>query len=595
MEAARDIMKGYAGKVLWVDLTSGRNWTEPLDQEVARRFIGGKGLGAHLLTERLDPGVDPLSPENLLAFFTGPLTGTRAPTSNRFGAFFKSPQTGIWGESYAGGHLAPHIKKAGYDGIVVTGKAEGPVYLSIVDDRVEIKDASHLWGKDTLETEDAVKGEMDEKAHVMTIGPAGENLVKFACVCNDHYRQLGRAGGGAVMGSKNLKAVGILGTGEVELHDPEGFKQAVKEVREKIPKNGALTTMGTPVMVNVQNALGTFPTHYWQEGFFDLHEKINAAAMKELILDKNKACWNCPVACGKLSSVKQGDYEGTEVEGPEYETLFAFGGLCELADIRDVAKVNEICDRLGMDTITGGNVIGFAMRAYELDRLGSDFPIEFGDTEVTLRLLDMIAHRKGLGDDLAEGVRGAGERLDLEDIAVHVKGLEVPGYDPRGYNGMALSYAVGVRGADHLRSAAYGPEGQGLHDRFMVSGKGVFVKQMEDKLAMVDSMIICNFVRGAYEWEDFASLYRLATGLEMDVDSLKEASERIINLARGFSTKLGISRKDDRLPEVFHRLPFPKGSSRTHVVVKEDLEIMLDEYYRARNWSEDGVPPMEDR
>lgn len=586
-------MKGYAGRILKIDVSSKSTKIEKLDEKKAKECIGGKGLGARIILDEVPPHVDPLSPSNTLVFAVGPLTGTRAPTSNRYGAFFKSPLTGIWGESYSGGHLGPQIKKAGYDAIVIKNASPSPIYISVIDDDVQFHDATALWGKTTMETEDAVKKDIGEsKAKVMTIGPAGENLVKFACICNDYYRQLGRAGAGAVMGSKKIKAIAFMGTKEVELENEEKFNAVVKEVLSRIPKDGSMTKYGTPVMVNNQNALGAFPTHYWQKGFFDSHIRINAPTMEKEILDKNKACWNCPVACGKMSSVKEGKYKGTVVEGPEYETIFAFGGLCEIADIKAIAKINEVCDNLGLDTITSGNVIGFTMRAYELGRLNSEFPVKFGDDDVVLKLLNMITKRKGLGNVLAEGVKSASKTLGLEDIAVHVKGLEPPGYDPRGYNGMALSYAVGVRGADHLRSTAYAYEMRGVADRFAVTGKGTFVKNLEDKLAVIDSSILCCFVRDAYEWEDLANLYTYATGINMSATELKNAGARAVDNARRFSVREGISRKDDSLPKIFHELPFSDGSSRMHVVVKEDMERMLDEYYDARGWSRDGIPPV---
>lgn len=585
-------MKGYTGKFLRLNLTDQTQDEIPLKKKIAREYIGGKGFGAHLLLTELKNGVDPLSPDSILAFMTGPLTGTMAPTSNRYGVFFKSPLTGIWGESYSGGHLAPQMKRAGYDGIIISGRANSPTFISIIDRKVQFHDASHLWGMNTRETEDAVMEQLGQPdAKVMTIGPAGENMVNFACISNDYFRQLGRAGGGAVMGSKNLKAIAIKGTKKVGLADEESFAAKVKEILAKIPKDGPLTVQGTPVMVNAQNALGTFPTHYWQKGFFDAHETINAQTMLKLIVDKNKACWNCPVSCGKLSSVKEGEFKGTVVEGPEYETIFAFGGLCEIADIRAVTKANEICDLLGLDTITAGNVVGFTMRANELDRLELGFPIDFGSAEDTFKLLRMISYREGIGDILADGVMRASEFLDLEDIAVHVKGLEPPGYDPRGYNGMALSYGVGVRGADHLRSSVFLPEGRGVVDRFAVEGKGRFVKRSEDFLAIFDSMILCNFVSGAYSWEDLTDLYKYATGFDVNTDELKRCAERIVNMARTFSTREGISRKDDYLPNIFYEVPFTEGSSKAHVVVKEDYDRMLDEYYKARNWSEEGIPP----
>lgn len=587
------IMGGYAGKILRIDLEQNSTKAERLDKKIAKECIGGKGLGAKILLDEVPAHIDPLSPENTIVFAVGPLTGTRAPTSNRYGAFFKSPLTGIWGESYSGGHLGPQIKKAGYDAVIIRGKSSSPVYITVVDNNVEIHDASSLWGKSTIETEEAVRKDMGEpKAKVMTIGPAGEKLVKFACISNDKYRQLGRAGAGAVLGAKKVKAIAFFGSREIEVADEEKFNSVVKEVLDRIPKDGPLTKYGTPVMVNNQNALGAFPTHYWQKGFFESYLRINAPAMEKEILDKNKACWNCPVACGKMSSVKDGKYKGTVVEGPEYETIFAFGGLCEIADIKSIAKINELCDELGLDTITAGNVIGFAMRAYEMGRLNTEFSIKFGDDEVVLRLLNMISNREGLGNTLAEGVKRASEILSLEDIAVHVKGLEPPGYDPRGYNGMALSYAVGVRGADHLRSTAYAYEMRGISDRFSVSGKGRYVKGLEDKLAIIDSAVVCCFVRDAYEWDDLAKLYTFATGISISTDEIQFAGARAVDNARRFSTREGISRKDDSLPRVFHEVPFIDGSSRMHVVVREDLEKMLDEYYEARGWNKDGIPPI---
>lgn len=491
-------MKGYAGHILTLDLDEQTYGKRPLDKDVARRCIGGKGMGARLLLDNARQGIDPLSPDNVLILTVGPLTGTKAPTTNRYGAFFKSPLTGIWGESYCGGHLGPHIKRSRFDAVVVKGRAKRPTYVSILDGGVAYHDASGLWGEDTRFSEEAIRKDIGEgKARVMTIGPAGERMVRYACAGNDYYRQLGRTGVGAVMGSKNLKGIAFLGTRRVELDNEERFDAVVKEVLARIPKDGPMTKFGTPNMVNIQNAMGAFPTHYWQKGFLEAHGAINAPAMAREILDKNRACWNCPVACGKMSSVKDGKYEGSIVEGPEYETIFAFGGLCEIADMKALAKINEVCDLLGMDTITAGNVIGFAMRAYELGRLDSPIPIKFGDDEVVLKLIGMIARREGLGNVLADGVRAAAKRLGAEDIAVHVKGLEPPGYDPRGYNGMALSYAVGVRSADHLRSTVYLYEMRNVCDGFMVEGKAAFVKNLEDKLAIIDSMVLCCFVKDA--------------------------------------------------------------------------------------------------
>ncbi len=583
-------MQGYCGKILRVSLSDKEVKIEPLNNKMMDTFIGGKGFGAKMLYEEVKPGIDPLGPENKLMIATGPFTGTAAPTANRYGVYFKSPLTGLFGESYSGGFFAPEMKRAGYDIIAVEGKSRSPVYLQIRDDSVELVGAQHLCGLDTRDTEEAIRKEMgDERIQVACIGPGGENLVRFACICNG-WRQAGRCGAGAVMGSKKLKAIAIRGSRKVEVANKNGLISLTKEIVRRIPKDLGLTRYGTPTMVNMENELGTFPTRYWHKGSFDASDKINAETMAKEIVSEHRGCWGCTIRCGKLSVITEGKYAGTMVEGPDYETINAFGGLCEIGDIKAIAKANELCDRVGIDTMTTGNVIALAMDAYEAGRLKTDFPIKFGDPNIVLSLIEKIAMRKGIGQVLAEGVKKAAEELDLEDLAIHVKGLEPPGYDPRGLKGAGLSYVTSTRGGCHNRASVYALESRGQVDRFAVEGKAGLVVDWEEKLALLDSLIICNFMRGRVSWEELVKLYEAVTGRIKSEEVLRVAAQRMINLARSFNVREGISKKDDVLPKRFMEEPFSEGNSAGIVISQDELEKMLTEYYSLRGWDEQGIP-----
>ena len=593
-------LKSIRGKLLRVDLSKRKIRTKALGENVFKRFIGGKGLGIKVLLEETDPQLDPLSPANTLIFMTGPVNGTLLSGAAKFGVFFKSPLTGIFGESYCGGYFAAQLKFAGYDGLMVQGKAERPVYISIKDGEAEIKNANHIWGKDTFETEDIIKEELDEKFQVLSIGPAGENLVKYACISHAKGREFGRCGAGAVMGSKNLKAIAVLGTGRIEAARTEDFEEFKKELNSKIKEHlRSLKVYGTPAIIGLTNATGTLPTRNWTEGEFDGYEKISAETLKTKLFVKSKSCFACSVACRKVSAIKDGPYAGTWVEGPEYETLFAFGSLCGNDNLESIVKANEICDRLGIDTISAGNVIAFAMECYEKGIItpkdADQIKLDFGNHEAIIQILRKIAYRKGLGKVLAEGTRKASQIIgrNSEKFAVHVKGLELPGYDPRGLKGVALAYAVSCRGACHLRHMAYRPNLTGTHpfqkgevDRLSYAGQARMVKEQEDFYSLIDSIGLCRFVClptiGPILWKELVRLYWILTSVKVKKENLVRIAVRVNNMAKQYNIQAGVRYANDSLPERLLKEPLKKGQSAGQVVSKRKLEKMLDEYYRFR-------------
>ena len=604
-------MYGYAGKILRVNLTKGKVVTEQLGKNLASLYIGGKGFGSKILVEETKPKTDPYNPENLLIFSTGPVNGTLLSGASKFCAVFKSPLTGIWGESQCGGYFAPQLKYAGYDLIMIKGKSQRPVYLTIEDEEIRINDATHLWGKDTFETESVIKKDHGDGFQVLSIGPAGENLVRFACITHDKGRQFGRCGAGAVMGSKKLKAVAVKGSGTVEIAKPEKLDEFRKELNEKIRERlKSLTEYGTPAIMALTNTTGTLPTRNWQEGEFEGFEEINAEAMKRKLVKRSKACYACTVACGKLSRVETGPYAGTEVEGPEYETLFALGSLCGNSNLESIAKANEICDRLGLDTISAGNALAFAMECYEkriiTQKDTNGLTLAFGSHEAIITMLRKIAYKEGFGKILAEGVKRAAGIIGKgsEKFAVHVKGLEPPGYDPRGLKGVALAYAVSCRGACHLRHMAYRPNltGQkpfepGTINRLTYEGQTEMVKELEDFYTLVDCMVLCKFLClptvGPILWDELIKLYSITTGVEIKKDRLLSIANNINNLIRQLNLREGLNRKDDTLPKRFFDEELRTGNSKGETVQKQEFEKMLDKYYKLRGWNKEGKPKID--
>jgi len=617
--------KGYAGQYLRVDLTKGEMKKEPLPSWMAKHYIGGTGFAARVLWDELKPQTNPLSPENSLVMAVGPATGALSPSSGRFMMASKSPLTGIWGESHCGGHFGPELKYAGYDMIIFHGRSEKPVYLYVDDDWVEFKDASHLWGKDTKETTGQVREEVgDETVKVSCIGLAGENLVKYAAVMTDFYRAAGRTGMGAVMGSKNLKAVAVRGTKGVEVADPERYMEVMDEVLYQNtegpwaePAQSSLGTYGTPNLVAVINAIGRLPTKNHWTGYYEDAEKISGAVIRSKHRVARDSCFSCMIQCKYVSTVDSGLYAGTFSGGPEYESVFALGSNCLVNDIEAILHANMLCNLYGIDTISAGKCISFAMECYEhgilSEKEADGLDLRWGNGEALTALIHKIAHREGLGDLLAEGVRGASQRMGKgsEEFAMHIKGLEISGQDCRAHKSVGCTHATSVRGADHLRSLSCIDE-QGFYEaaaeRFGVDKaeeicnllsekyKGYIVKDQEDLYAVVDSVLMCKYGTmwpPMYYLDFIAKLLPPLTGME-EYGSVKEvrlAAERICNLRRCFNVREGITRKDEDLPPRFKEEPMPNGRAKGEVC---NLQPMLDEYYEARGWDEATALPFRD-
>ncbi len=576
-------MKSLWKKVLRINLKEKSFEIEDIDSEIYSKYLGGRGLGAYLLMKDEVYKAEPLSNKNKIIFAIGPMVGTQIHGSSRYGVFTKSPQTGIFSESYSGGDVAGYISKTGYDAVIIEEKAEKPIFLEITDNEVIFHNADDLWGKGTYETEDLIKAKIGKKkVGVVTIGQAGENLVKFAVIENNYWRSAGRTGVGAVLGSKNVKAIAFHGKKDKEVFSKEGIKDFIKNILERAKEDAgvkAYKNFGTPMMVGILNSVKAFPTKYWHQGYYANWKKISADAMKEVLNPKPKACPKCFMACGKLSEVKDGPHKGLKIEGPEYETIYAFGGLCLIDDLREIAYLNDLCDNYGIDTITTGNLIAFTMEASELGKI--DYKISYGDAKKAAELIEMIVFRRGIGEILAEGIRYAAKKWDMEDIAIHVKGLEPAGYEPRVLKGMGLAYATSPRGACHLRSTFYKAELAGLIDKDKIEGKAELFIDFEDRLTIHDCLIICRFYRDLYMWDELLEIINITTGLKLDKAGLKRIATNVLNLVREFNFKCGISKKDDTLPLRF----FNEKINNENILKKEDFEKMLTDYYKLRNWN----------
>ena len=599
-------MFGYAGRILRIDLSSGAVKTEPLKEEVAKKYIGGIGLGIRLLLDNSEAGVDPLSPENPLILTTGPFSGTIAPTGGNGHAFVsKSPLTGGVGEAKSHGFFGSEMKRAGYDAIIFENKAEKPIYIWIDDDNVQFMDAKHLWGKSPQETETLIKEELgDYYIRVAAIGLAGEKLSRIACIMNDRTRAAGRTGMGAVMGSKNLKAIAIRGTKDVKVAHPEEFLEFVKMLHERMkgPATTKYRTLGTPLNVLVHNALGALPTRNFTNATFEGAEKVSGEYLNERFVVRIVGCSSCAMRCEHIAVVPEGPYKGTTVR-VEYEPLWAFGPNCGVDRMDAILKAMELCNYYGLDSLSAGNIVGFAMDCYEhgilTEKDTGGLKLNFGNAEAMVKLVHMMARREGLGDVLAEGVKRAAERIGkgAEKLANHIKGLEMTGYDIRGLKTAAIGYAVSFRGADHNRHGAYGLDLKGTVDRFKFEkGRSKLVIEIENLYTIIDSLIICKFSRGTYYegFEDLAKYYTLVTGISMTAEELRLAGERINNLGRLFNIREGFTRKDDHLPPKVMSTPIPDDTvSKGSYITQEELDFMLDDYYAARGWTREGIPTLE--
>jgi len=583
-------MSGFFNKILRINLKARTSKEESISDLVYETYLGGKGLGTHLLLKENPPGADPLSPENRLIFCTGPITGTRIYGSCRHGVFTKSPLTGIYSESYSGGKVAEPMSRTGYDALIFEEASSEPVWIEISNQKVIFHEAKDLWGKDTYFTEDEVLKRTSKKgAGALVIGPAGENLVRYAVIENDYWRSLGRTGVGAVMGSKKMKAIVFHGERKRQVAYFDQLEQFAKQTLERGKDSSGAQNyrrLGTPMLVAMTNTVGGFPSKYWHLGTFEGWEKISAEALLERCQVRPSACLRCFMACGNLSEVKEGRHKGLKIEGPEYETIYAFGGLCMVHDIEEIAYLNDICDRLGMDTISAGSLCAFAIEASEMGRLKTK--IKWGDVDRIAQLLQDISSKKGIGAILAEGIKVSAKTWGMEDVAIHVKGLDPAGYDPRILKGMGLACATSDRGACHLRSTFYKAELGGTIPTDQFEGKAKLFLEFEDRFNIHDSLILCRFYRDIYwDWNYLSTIIEVTTGLRLDEKKLRKISSTIQNETRRFNLREGITLKDDTLPKRFFDEPLGKDRK---TIRREDFQRMLQDYYALRGWSSDGIP-----
>ncbi len=601
-------MFSYAGKILRVNLTTGKVSTEPLKEEMAKNYIGGIGLGIRLLMDNSKAGTDPFDPDNPIIFVTGPLSGTMGPTAgNGYAVVSKSPATGGVGEAKAHGFFGPDLKRAGYDAVIITGKADKLSYLWIDDDKVEIKGAEFLTHQTVYETDVKIREELgDYYIRVSAIGEAGEKLCRFAAIINDEFRAIGRTGMGAVMGSKNLKAVAVRGTNDVNVANMDGFKEFVKMIHERMkgPATKKYKTLGTPENVLVLNSLAALATRNWTNATFEGAHKVSGEYLNEHYVKKIVGCATCGMRCDHIAVVPEGPYQGA-TSRLEFECLWSMGPLCGIDRLDAIIEAMRIVNEYGMDGISIGVVVAFAMDCYEHGIITKEqtegIDLRFGNAEALIAMIHKIGKREGwLGNALAEGVERAAEIIGngAEKYACHIKGLELPGYDLRTLKTAALGFSVSFRGACHLRNGAYSPDVKGKVNRFKIEkGRGKMIADEGNMYNIIDSLIVCKFSRGTYYdgWKDLANYYTLATGIPITVEEMTKDGDRIENLARLFNIREGKgTRKYDTVPYKIKNFPVPdEGPAKGACVSDEELQIGLDDYYAVRGWTSDGVPTVE--
>src|SRR5512139_1985667 len=601
-------MFAYAGKVLHVNLTTGEVKTQPLSEETAKNYIGGMGLGIRLLMDNSKPGTDAFDPDNPIIFATGPLSGTMGPTAgNGYAVVSKSPATGGVGEAKAHGFFGPDLKRAGYDAVIITGKAEKLSYLWIDDDNVTVIDAKHMRGKSPYETDVQIRNELgDYYIRVSAIGEAGEKLCRFAAIINDEFRAIGRTGMGAVMGSKNLKAVAVRGTKDVNVANLDGIKEFVKMIHERMkgPATKKYKTLGTPENVLVLNSLSALATRNWTNATFEGAQKVSGEYLNEHFVKKIVGCATCGMRCDHIAVVPEGPYKGS-TSRLEFECLWSMGPLCGVDRLDAIIEAMRIVNEYGMDGISIGVVVAFAMDCYENGVITKEqtdgIDLRFGNAEALIAIIHKIGKREGwLGNILAEGTAKAAELIggDAYKYACHIKGLELPGYDLRTLKTAALGFSVSFRGACHLRNGAYSPDVKGKVNRFKIEkGRGKMIADEGNMYNIIDSLIVCKFSRGTYYdgWKDLANYYTLATGIPITPEEMTQAGDRIENLARMFNIREGKgTREYDTLPWKIENVPVPdEGPAKGVVVSEEEFQIGLDDYYAARGWTADGVPTIE--
>ncbi len=603
----------YAGRLLRVDLTTGLHHIEPIEEPMVRHYLLGSGLAARVFYAEMDPRLDPLHPASPLLAFTGLLTGTFAPTGCRSSWCGRSPLTGIWNEANMGGHWGAELRHALLDGLIITGRAARPVYLWLHDGQVEIRPADHLWGRDHFETVDRIRAETDPQAQVACIGPAGENLVRLANIMQggqEHARTAGRGGMGALLGSKNLKAIAVRGTHRPQYADAQGFREFVRGINRFIQQNSVgMSQFGTAGGVPATELTGDLPLKNWTLGSWkEEAARISGQRIAETIFQRHTHCFACPIGCGKAVQIEDGPYAGIRGHGPEYETLAGFGGNCLCDDLNAIAAMNDLCNRYGLDTISTSSALAFAMEAFEKGLIS---PADTGGLELTwgnagamIDAIHAIAHREGIGAWLADGVRAAAARLgpEAEAFAIHVKGMEVPYHDPRAFVSMAANYATANRGACHLEAISYwlgygvrfpgwydpDPDSFDDHDS---TGKGQVAVDFQNYMAVYNPLGLCKFIaKGRVTPQDVADLINAALGWGWTAADLLTTGERLFNLKRLINLRLGVTAADDTLPRRFLEEPRPSGGAAG---VLPDLKAMLADYYRVRGWTPQGVPTAE--
>jgi aldehyde:ferredoxin oxidoreductase len=585
-------MDGYAGKMVYADLSAEKVTVKSTPPELKMLYIGGRGFGIRLLTDIVDPKIDPLGDKNVVVFAAGPLTGTGIPLGSRYEVSTISPLTGTAMSANSGGVFGWKVKKAGFDAVVVSGKSKKPVYLLLDNGTAEIRDASHLWGKTTGQTTDAIMDDLNDKSvRVACIGPAGEKLVLFSCIINEKARAAGRGGVGAVMGSKNLKAIAARGDLPIKAVDEERLNVVKDRVRKKIEDNGiekALHNYGTAVLINIINENYVLPTRNFQSAHFPNAEKVSGETIAKTILKKPKGCYACIVQCGRTH-----EFDGEAGEGPEYEPDWAFGPDCGIDDLKAVVRANNICNEYGLDAISTPATIACLMEMAEKGYV--KHPIRFGDAKGMLKLVKQIATREDIGNELAEGSFRFATKYGHPELSMSSKRQELPAYDPRGIQGYGLATATSVRGGDHVYGYMISPEVLGAPEKldpYVTKGKPQWVKTFQDLTAAIDASGMCLFTSFALDAQDYADLLSATTGMKIDTAELLKVGERIWNLQKLYNIKRGLGRKDDTLPARLLNEPLKEGAPTGQVWRRDE---MLDEYYTLRGWDKEGTPTTEKR
>ena len=596
------IKGGYFGKLLRVNLDDHTCRTEDIPEKILLDYIGGRGLGSKILFDEVPGKADALGPENKLIFATGPLTGINAPTTSRYAIVAKSPLTGTVGGCSSGGHFGIDLKSTGYDVLIIEGVSIKPCYLAIVDGKVEIKDAANLWGKDAHETTDILMKVTDPKAGIACIGPSGEHKQLIAAIMNEKNHAAGRGGLGAVMGSKNLKAVVVSGNNKTPISDKDVVDRAIKQWRTFVGEapltKDVLKEYGTPALVKAINHDGSFPSYNFQEGVFNDAESISGETFKELYFVKRQPCAHCPIACARVTATPE-----REGKGPEFETIWSFGASCGVNDLEKIIHANYNCNEYGIDTISAGNTVACAMEMSEkgyfpepvMNQIKKDIgrDLKFGDADAIVILSALIGKNEGFGKELSLGSARLAEKYGHPELAMHVKGLELPAYDPRGFHGMSLTLSTNNRGGCHLRSYLVSTEAISTPfaiNRFESKGKAGLAKLYQDLTTTIDSMVACLFTSFALNPELYAKLVGSVMGIEMDGNALLKTGERIWTIEKLFNLREGKSRQDDTLPDRVLNQPFSSGLSKGHKIKFDEL---LDEYYQVRGWTKEGIPTAE--